>query len=67
MDRDKIIETLKANVDRQISVTFVDGSVDSLVVTSVNNEGFVNKIEGGFYWSTFEDVADISDANTSSN
>ena len=67
MDRDKIIETLKANVDRQISVTFINGAVVSLVVTSVNNEGFVNKIEGGFYWSTFEDVADISDANASSN
>lgn len=59
MSREEIIQMLRANVDRAVRVTFVDGETRVVTVTNLDDEGFVHQVGDEFFWSTFEDVSQV--------
>ena len=53
------------NIDKVIGVTFVDEEEQSLMVITLDDNGFVNKMGDEFFWATLDDVAAIrSEDNT---
>ena len=59
MSREEINTILRNNIGRSVCVTFTNEESRSMIVTSVNNEGFVNKVGEEFFWAIFEDVSDV--------
>ena len=48
MSREEIIQALRANVDRAVRVTFVDGTTELVTVVNLDDEGFVNQVGDEF-------------------
>jgi len=63
MERDEIIQLLKTNIDRTVTVTFSDGDTLPVLVLNVDGEGFVYdlvpKDEKTQYWTTFDDIVEV--------
>jgi len=59
MSREEIIQALRANVDRAVRVTFVDGITELVTVVNLDNEGFVNQVGDEFFWTVFENVSEV--------
>jgi hypothetical protein len=63
MTAEEIADVLRANTGRQLRVIFSDGIVQSVLIGSVDAEGFVHSgpdgTPPGFFWTRFEDVASV--------
>ena len=60
MDRDEIIQCLKANVEQTVEITYTDDVSKCLtIVMNVDDEGFVHNLDGELYLTTFDDVAAV--------
>jgi hypothetical protein len=60
MTPEKIIDVLRANTGKRLRVTFLDGVVESVLIGSVDSEGFVHSGPDGEspdgFWTRLEDV-----------
>jgi hypothetical protein len=56
----EILDVLNSNVGKRLLITFDDGVVQSVVIDSVDDEGFLhsgpNGIKPRFFWTRFENV-----------
>jgi hypothetical protein len=66
MTVDEIIELVKANVDNVITVTYKSGEVDTALVLTVDDEGFVYDLTSlkpedrkTEYWTSFSEIAEV--------
>jgi hypothetical protein len=63
MTAEEIADSLRANTGRRLRVVFSDGIVQSVLIGSVDGEGFVHSGPDGVppdsFWTTFEDVASV--------
>ena len=63
MTEKEIIEVLRTNIGKRLRVTFEDGTIQSIDISSVNEEGFVHSGPDGDnpdgFWSRFEGVIAI--------
>jgi hypothetical protein len=70
MTREEVADVLRANQGKRLRVTFADGVVESVLIGSVDAEGFVHSGPGGespeSFWTRFEDVS-LLEAGTSSS
>jgi hypothetical protein len=60
MTEKEIIDTLHANIGKRVRVTFDDGVIQSIDISSVDEEGFLHSGPDGQdpegFWSRFEGV-----------
>ncbi len=57
MSREEIITRLRENIDKVVLVTWTGScGVQRMTIHSVDDEGFVNQVEGELFWATFDDV-----------
>jgi hypothetical protein len=60
MTATEILDALNANVGKRVRVTFDDGIVQSVEISSVDEEGFLHSGPDGTdphgFWTRFEDV-----------
>lgn len=60
MTATEILDALNANVGERVRVTFGDGVIQSVVISSVDEEGFVHSGPDGTdpdgFWTRFEGV-----------
>lgn len=60
MTTTEIIRTLQASVGKRIRITFDDGIVQRVIVSSVDDEGFLHSGEDGAdpqaFWTSFESI-----------
>jgi hypothetical protein len=73
VDKDEIERLLNANVDKIVTVVYVDGEIQNLFVHSVDDEGFVCDIAAEMtqppaqaYWVRFTDVREVRSAGDGS-
>jgi len=63
MTREEVITVLKHRINKRTSVTFSDGIMQSIVIESVDEEGFCHSgpdgTESHGYWTRFEDVSKV--------
>jgi hypothetical protein len=64
MSRDEVIAGLRANIDKVVRVTFEGDDVRDMTIVNLDDEGFVNKIDGELFWSTFDDVENVEPLST---
>jgi hypothetical protein len=64
MSRDEVKAILEANEGGRVRVTYTDGEVWSVDISSVDEEGFVHSGPNGEntdgFWTRFEHVSDVS-------
>jgi hypothetical protein len=62
---------LRANVDKRLRITFTDGVIQTVDISSVDDEGFLHSgpdgIDSAAYWTQFESVAGLQAADFSSS
>jgi hypothetical protein len=68
MTPEEIVDVLRANTGKRLRVTFLDGVVESVVIGSVDAEGFVHsgpnvEFPEGF-WTRLEDVRLLETENS---
>jgi hypothetical protein len=60
MTADQIVEVLKANTGKRVRISFDDGIVQSVDISSVDEEGFLHSGPDGVdpdgFWTRFEGV-----------
>ena len=60
MTATEILDALKANIGKRVRVTFDDGIVQSVDISSVDEEGFLHSGPDGIdphgFWTRFEGV-----------
>ena len=60
MTTKEIADVLRANTGNRLRVTFADGAVQSVVIGSVDDEGFVHSGPEAqsteWFWTTFDEV-----------
>ena len=66
MTREQIAKTLRENRDRRVRITWDDGTVESVVIVSVDEEGFVHSGESGdpsdernWFWTRLEHIKSV--------
>lgn len=67
MTGEEIAQLLRANINKIVRVTYQDGSIDSVLVLTVDDEGFVFDVasieDGGRktteYWTPFSEISDV--------
>lgn len=59
MSREEIIAIVSENIDKSVRVTFEDGETETMLVSTVDDEGFVNKIGDEYFWCAFDVVCDV--------
>lgn len=63
MTRDEVIQVLKANLNKTVTITFTDGFVTPATPLTVDAEGFIHDLasqEDHVFWVAFEEVASVS-------
>jgi hypothetical protein len=68
MTAEEIIDVLRANSGKRLRVTFLDGVVESILIGSVDAEGFVHSGPDGEspegFWTRLEDVRFLETKNS---
>jgi hypothetical protein len=62
MTRDQVIETLKSNLNKPVTIHFTDGIAVRVSVLTVDAEGFIHDLDSkddSVFWVPFEEVSDI--------
>ena len=63
MTRSEIVQSLAANIGKQVRVAFSDGELFAVSIVNIDDEGFVHKMvdadDAQFYWTRFEDVITV--------
>jgi hypothetical protein len=64
MIRDEIRAALKANNGKRVRLTYTDGEMEIVNISSVDDEGFVHSGPNGEnqdgFWTRFESVSNVS-------
>ncbi len=59
----QVIDTLQANLGKRIRITFDDGLIQTVIVSSVDDEGFLHSgpdcADPQGFWTRFESVARV--------
>jgi hypothetical protein len=68
MTATEILDALKANIGKRVRVTFDDGIVQSVDISSVDEEGFLHSGPDGIdphgFWTRFEGVTLVERENS---
>jgi hypothetical protein len=65
MTREEIVETLKANLNKPVTLKFTDGFVTPATPLTVDSEGFIHDLaskEDHVFWVPFEEVESVTPA-----
>jgi hypothetical protein len=63
MTRDEIVQVLKANLNKTVTLTFIDGFVTPATPLTVDADGFIHDLatkEDHVFWVPFEEVASVT-------
>jgi len=62
MTREEIVQVLKANLNKTVTLTFTDGFITQATPLTVDSEGFIHDLattDDHVFWVAFEDVAEV--------
>ncbi len=65
MTRDDVIATLKANLNKTVTLRFTDGFVTAATPLTVDKEGFIHDLaskDDHVFWVSFEEVESVTPA-----
>ncbi len=63
MTREEIVATLKANLNKQVTLKFTDGFVTPATPLTVDAEGFIHDLaskDDHVFWVPFEEVESVT-------
>ena len=63
MTRAEIVQVLKANLNKTVTLKFTDGFVTQATPLSVDAEGFIHDLattDDHVFWVAFEEVAEVT-------
>ena len=67
MTREEIVQALKANLNKTVTLKFADGFITQATPLTVDAEGFIHDLattDDHFFWVAFEEVAEVIAADT---
>jgi hypothetical protein len=66
MTREEIIDTLKANLNKTVTLKFTDGFVTPATPLTVDKDGFIHDLaskDDHVFWVSFEEVESVTAQN----